>query len=284
MEKLFRWLTNEKYLRNVRTVLIAIVVIGIPLIYFGFFDNINIKSLLTIGTTTLTILGLFVVWLWKFEVMNRAEYDEFKNNTYWQELEEHINKEVKKIDDPKQANDYINDYNKKEQLYYDTMLTNGIIEKLKTKIVKRIANGKKVTKLEKKIELLEKSPKKNKKYVQLNSKDILLANNRNNKNDINGRNLFVYNHKTDGIGWEIATSTFNMVGIGGTAGIHFWINTDLWTIVIYYLLLFTVLALTTVFKYSSTIVKLKDKYIPTRINIYKFLVEMNESIKKEDTN
>lgn len=183
------WLDNPKIWRNARGGALVIVLLISPLIYFGIVDNLSISNFLNYEFGGLIIYMTIMNLLTVFEVRNRAFEDELDFDNSIVELENTLDRNGTLIrKDISSGIKVLSEYNSKLQKSYNEQKTNTIIENLRNKqskleirieyaIIGKKRLERKFNNIDKKIEKLKNSPKRDRRFKPYRFDRLLKAEN-----------------------------------------------------------------------------------------------------------
>ena len=176
------WLDDPKIWRNVRLGALGVLLLIAPLVYFGIVDNFEIGNFLNyefggliIFMTIMNVITISETRVWAFD--DEVAYDDSENkDDSIVNLELKINENADKIrPNISKGIVVLTNYNNELQTSYDKQKTQRIIDKKKAKIdrykikvtyarlfKKRYISQ--ITKLERKIEKLNKTPKRDRRF------------------------------------------------------------------------------------------------------------------------
>lgn len=257
--KLLSFFTNEKLLRVIRSILIAIVIIVLPLLYFGFKDNFSIEALIQIEVGVLVLIVALSVFLATVETKAQCfdltcEYDD-DIPTLHKTIErnsQHI-REIDKVG--KQSLVWLRKYNKDQQRMYDEELTNEKIEELEKRALSYRVSGKesKAVTLEKEIKKLNKKPLRDKNFEPYSIKRILNVDKNSFKFKKKKGNAEInVNPKKVNFMTQVIGTLFRSSGIGVMGTIPFAVNENIWTVLAFYLGYILIILITIVTQWILT--------------------------------
>jgi len=260
-------LNDNEFLKNVRTTLILIIIIGVPILYFGFFDNITLSALMSWNLGGLAIMSIALVTLLRVDTKSRAFDDGIKYNNDLYQTEIDIIAENDKISDHILGRRFVKDYNKQQHKIEDEKATDKAIDKLNLKItalqIKEKDKSKRCLKLKKKLAELKLKGKKG-KFTDINYEDLYNLNGKANKRGKGAKADLTYNPKKESIIANLFGIFFKGFGLGAAGSIPFLFHATFKTILIYYLTLFIACAITVVQTYIKMRYKMSHKYFDTR--------------------
>jgi hypothetical protein len=281
------FLNNEKMINDIKSGLVLLVAILLPLLYFAYSENFKLDALLKVE---FGILALFVVfgnmmtWL---EISDKAIRDERDNNEEVRNAEQlTIDKQntlPKNVDDLIDFNIY---YNENKQHNRNKQHTEKRIEKYQSKITNLKVKGKSYQKYQNKIDNLRKNPLYDKSYKPVQIKNIITIEKRNT-NEVEGNDSLHVNLKT--YGWKSFAfkQVFKSLGIGGSGLFLLGFSENPKTILAFYGIYIISLSLIVLFRYPSIRKLTRGFYLITLKNKRNYIDEFhewkNEQDKKEET-
>jgi hypothetical protein len=279
--KLQNLMNDSTFLKNVRTVIIMIIVFGVPMLYFGFFDNLTWDVLLSFKLGGLAILSTVLVTMVRFDTKARAFDDELFNNPDLIKVENEINDETNKITDHVRGIKFVETYNETQQLLANQHATDVRRNELKRQIaVLEVANKmgkKKYSKLVKALHDLELKGAKG-KYSPIAYDELVSAESKKIKRNLSAREKITYNPKSENVFAALGNTLFKSLGIGGAGSIPFMIGSEPKTIVIFYLALIVAVISTIIQTYLKVRLKTGKKYLKARQFKRALLQECNSYI------
>lgn len=273
------FLNNEKLINDIKSGLVMIVAVGLPLLYFAYSENFKLDTLITIEFGILALFVIFGNILTWLEVSDKAIRDEKLVNEELQREEkltiEKQNTLPKNIDDLIDFNIY---YNETKQKNRNRKYTENKIERLQSKITNAKVKGKPYDKYQRKIDNLRQNPLYDKTYKPVKIQNIISIEKRK-ENEIEGNDSLHVNLKT--YGWKsFAIKQFiKSLGIGGS-GLFILGFSDTWeTIAAFYIIYIVALLLIVLFRYPSIRKLTKGFYILTLKNKRNYIDEYHEWVK-----
>ena len=276
------FLQNEQLILDIKSGLILLVSISLPIIYFLYSDNFKLDALLTFSFGILSLVVIIGNVLTFYEITDKAERDELMINTDIQEEEDKTRNAQgtlpKQIDPIIEFNKF---YNQQKQDNRNKQLTNKRIAYLNNKITHAKINGKPITKYEEEIALLEVTPLFDKSYRPVELKHIISQNNKTD-NQIEGNDAIHINIRTYGLRGFLIKQVVKSLGIGGSGLFILGISENGWTIFTFYLIYLLSLAILIVFRYPSVRKVMRTLYLDTLKNKQQYIKEFHEWNKKEE--
>jgi hypothetical protein len=276
------FLNNEKLINDIKSGLVLIVAVGLPLLYFAYSENFKLDILLTIQFGILALFVVFgnvITWL---EISDKAIRDEKLVNEELQKEEKlTIEKQQtlpRNIDDLIDFNVY---YNETKQKNRNRKYTESKIERLRSKITNAKVKGKPYHKYQQKIDNLKKNPLYDKSYKPVKIQNIISIEKRK-ENEIEGNDSLHVNIKT--YGWKsfAIKQVVKSLGIGGS-GLFLLGFSDTWeTIVAFYLIYIIELLMIVLFRYPSIRKLTNGFYILTLKNKRNYIDEYHKWKKEAD--
>ncbi len=280
--KVLVWLNNTELLLDIKSALMLIVAIVLPLLYFLYSKNFTLGGLLNFEFGALAIfvvVGNGMTW---YEVGSKAERDEREENTA---LTEEIarTKEAQKtlptkIDSIIKFNKF---YNEQKQNNRNRQLTNLIIGKLNNKINKLKIKEKPFEHIEIEIEKLELNPLVDKSYKPVKIENII-STEKKTKNQIEGNESVRINPRLYGFRRFALLQPIKALTIGGSGMFILGLNQDGLTVFIFYLIYIISLLILAAFRYPGVRRIVKTLYYDTMVNIQKYITEYHEWNKDKE--
>ena len=241
-QALVDFFTNEKLLKLIRRIGVGLIVVILPLFYFGFKDTFTIEALLTFTYGILMVIVTVSVVLATKET-KEASFDlTCENDKELPTLHESIetnSKTIRKLDRTgKSQQNWLSNYNKEQQETYDLELTNERIEKLEDKAWRfRFSNKeKKALKIDREIKHLKTNPLRDKNFVPYSIKYIMNTDRNKFKFKKKKGNPNVNtNPKKLNFKMTLASALLRSSGLGVAGTIPFIINEKTSTVLIFYL-------------------------------------------------
>lgn len=275
-QKVEGFLNNQELLLDIRSGLILVVSIALPMFYFLYSQNFSISGLLNFE---FGVLSLFVIMgniLTFFEISEKAQRDEFLINPAIKEEELNTAKAQatlpKKIDTLIAFNKF---YNKEKQDNRNKKLTNDRIAYLNNKITNAKINDKPYEKYETEIAFLEINPLFDKTYKPVELKRVITQENKTD-NQIEGNDAIYINPKTYGVRRFLIKQIFKSLGIGGSGMFILGINESGWTIFTFYIIYIISLLILVAFRYPNVRKVTKTLYLATLKNKQQYIKEYHE--------
>ena len=178
-QRLLDFFTNEKLLKVIRSILIGIVIIVLPLLYFGFKESFSLQALFKIEFGIIVLIVAVSVALATIETKTQCFDLTCEEDDELPKLHKAIitnSKEIRKHDKiGKRSLKFLSKYNKEQQQMYDEILTNDKIELLEKKALSHRISGHedKAVELEKQVKKLKKKPLRDKYFEPFSIKKIL---------------------------------------------------------------------------------------------------------------
>lgn len=277
-------LNDKTFLKNLRTIIIIIIVIGVPLLYFGLFGSITLETLLSWKLGGLAIMSIGLVTLIRIDTKSRAFDDEINANKKLNEIENEIINKTKLMNNHIIGRKFVKYYNLKEQKEADENKTEYAIETLKQKISFMEIKGKfgkRYNKLKNRILELEKHPLHD-KIKPIVYDELYNFNSKRLKKQASSKQKLTYNPKKE----NVVSSAFNVfmkgAGIGGAGSLPFIIGEDIQTIMAFYFALFITVLITVLQSYIKTRYHTANRYMETRVFKLQLLNECIDYIKNYD--
>ena len=250
-DKIEAFLGNEELILDIKTSLVIIVAVFLPMLYFLYSKNFSLGGLLAaqFGVLSLFVIaGNVSVFM---EISDKAIRDEKKVNT-------DVTDEEKRTVEAQETlpNDvdtiivYNKVYNEEKQHNRNLMRTNKEITRLENKITSRKIKGKSYTKLEQRIEHLRENPLYDKSYKPVQLKYIIRQE-KVSDNEIEGNDAIYVNPQTYGMRRFLVKQVFKALSIGSSGMFIIAISDDGWTILTFFAIYIFSLALLCVFRYPK---------------------------------
>ncbi len=274
--KVLVFLNNTELLLDIKSILMLVVAVILPLLYFLYSDNFSMDGLLNFQFGVLAlfvIIGNFMTW---FETSTKAERDEREENKELQdEIQRTKDKQAtlpKKIDTIIDFNKY---YNEQKQINRNKQLTNLIIGKLNNKINKLKIKEKPYSHIEQDIIKLEETPLFDKSYKSVKIENIISIE-KKTKDQIEGNDSVQLNPRMYGWKGFVIKQPIKALSIGGSGMFILGLNQDGLTVFIFYLIYILTLALLIALRYPFVRRITKTLYCDTLINKQKYIDEYHE--------
>ena len=248
-DKIEAFLNNEKLILDIKTAVVLVVAIFLPMLYFLYSKNFNIGGLLA---AEFAILSLFViagnvsVFL---EISDKAKRDEKEINIAITEEEQHtIEKQETLPNDVDKIIVFNQVYNEQKQANRNMIKTNKEITRLQNKITSCKIKRKPYAKYEQRIEELRENPLYDKTYKPVKLKYILRQENVKD-NEIEGNDAIHVNPTTYGMRSFMLKQPLKALSIGSSGMFILAVSDDGWTIFTFFLVYIMSLLLLVVFRY-----------------------------------
>lgn len=287
---------NDETLRNIRTIVALFIALGLGALFFGLFNNGNIKTLFTYNVAGLTLIAILSAWIWKIDLQDRAMIDEIESNDGLIKIETDILITSKEDRNNDHCVLYADEYNDQQQTFLNKRKTRLRIKKYNDKIntlkltvrdlkwyqhifrlfiiIIPFVKIKDIAYYENEIVELNVKPLFDKRYKKITAKKILSAKVEKEKYETYGADEFEYNPKYDGTKQSLIFSFAKFTGIGGAGNMVFASSASGRTIFIYYSLLIASLLWITVTRYPKVRKNVRTKYFTTRQNKLKLMKKM----------
>lgn len=272
-----------EFLKNVRTVLIFIIAIGAPILYFGFFDSLTLETLLTYQIGTLAILSIFLIGMIRIDIKARAFDDEINHNEKLQQVENGIDEETAKISNHYLGHKYVELYNANMQKSKDEEATEK--QKNKLNLIKarfEVAGKFKSAKYKRICARIEdlKEHKVRGKYKPITYADLYTVDSKREKNSLDPRSNLRYSPKKESPFSTTSSIALKGSAIGGAGALPFIWSASFTTILIFYATFFVAIFQTVIMNYIKTRNQTKKRYYATRKFKLCLLKECNAYIAK----
>lgn len=277
-------LNDTSFLKDVRTILIFVIVIFVPILYFGLFGSFTLKMLLNWQLGSLAIMSIALVTLVRFDTRDRAFDDEIKSNKELNNVESEIVVETKKITDHIKGRAFVKKYNQDERVQSNQEKTDERIEKLKQKITLLEIKGKfgkKYELVKKEIANLEIHKLVDKKFKPIKYDELYSLDSKKKKRKISAKEKLTYNPKKENFVKSVTNIVLKGFGVGGAGSLPFMIGADLKTILAFYFAMFMAILMTVIQTYIKTRKKTSTRYKETRTFKLSLLKECNSFIESE---
>ena len=291
-DKINEFFNDEELMANIRSSIVLILAIGLGLLYFGLYSNIDFGALISFKTFGLTLTALISTWLWRIDIELRAFNDELNNNDELNKIEKEIQGQSNSFDDYETALEFVKEWNIQQQDIFNALKTEKRMTELNQRIkysaIRRkrfwhkIFKPRSILSMTQEIEKLEINPLIDKSFKPITVNQLISVQKIKKNKERKGQDSIEYNPKRDGTKRSLFFSIFKFLGIGGSGGIAFGMIDSYKTIIIYYVMLLITLALTTFSRYRKVRKNTKTTYFQTRKNKLKLIREMKEykSIRK----
>lgn len=297
MEWLNDLLRNPKSIRKIRLSVAGILIIGIPFLYFGWFEDFSFAALFAWEVGVLGLLSFISIWTGRLEIGNLSFEIEIETNTELSDIIDDNKSAANSIKNTDLAADRLDEFNDKEQNRKNKELTKSLIDSLKIKrrnyqlykkrdmfFVKLFSQYKSITEIDVEIKRLQTDGEVDLTHVPLAYGSVINTSieffrKRKKRNKKRGN----YNPKTDGKKLSILKSMFTYTSIGGNAAIAFAIQD--WGIMIgYYFMLAIGLTIAGTFEFLGVKRKTAVGYFNDKKDINKALtyIILDENVKKEE--
>lgn len=280
--------SNEELMSNIRSGIVLTLALGLGLLYFGFYSNFDLNTLLSIKTVGLTLTALLSNWLWRIDIEIRGFTDEIRENVELKSIEEDIQTESNSFEDYDSALEFVKDWNETQQDMFNKLKTeereNHLKQLLKYNKVRqkhwwnalpyfKPRNDKSINE---ELDALELNPLIDKTFKAITVNQLISVQKIKKNHERKGQDSIEYNPKREGTVRGLLFSLVKFLGIGGGGGMLFGITDSTKTIVIYYLMLLAALALTTFSRYTKVRKNTKTTYYNTRKNKLNLIKEMKD--------
>lgn len=251
--------TNEKMLKAVRSIVISLIILIVPLFYFGFKDTFDLEALFTWDFGVIVVIITFSIILATIETKSTAYDVTISTDNELQEdlktIEDNSRLIRKKDRVGKISVKWLNTYNKEQQKMYDEILTNDKIDILEQKALNYRIHDKehKAKKIDAEIKRLRKKKLKDRNFIPYSIKKVLNIEKSGLKfKRKKGNNEIDVNPKR--VNW--AMTFINMIlrssGVGVIGTIPFAVNESLGSVLLFYLGYILVVAFTIFTQYLLT--------------------------------
>ena len=286
----WQWLLKPESIKNARTVIVIVLVVAVPLLYFGYADSLTLTNLLSFQFGGISVVVALTAFLANKEARLRAfdnayemDKEKGKDKGELEEKEDTYQEHARTIQnkDPrmKRSVEFINEYNKEQQDMYNRIKTDDEIAKLERRAVKLRLDDKdkKANKVDKQIERLKQEPLFDNKFDPYDIKEIVNANRDGRKRRKRKGNAEIKVNPTKVNPFSQGFSTFIRGLTGGVAGTAaFTLSESPSTIFWFYITYTGILAFTVITAYSITVWRTLGSYknsLERKINIQELLIE-----------
>lgn len=274
-------INDTSFLKNLRTSVILVMVVGVPLLYFGLFGNFDFAVLLNWKLGFLAVMTMGLVFMLRIDTMLRAFDDEMTHNTELMQIEADIKTETAKIKDHKKGRMFVKDYNRREQEYHDGLKTDAEIDRIKNILTKLEIAGKDSTKryasLKNRLKSLETHPL-HEKITPIDYEEIYTFESKRTKKKSSAKHKLTFSPTKISPVKSIFNSALKGFGGGVAGSLPFMFGSSLKTILAYYFSLFAAIAWTALQTYIKTRSKTAGRYKETRAFKLEILKECNQFI------
>lgn len=279
-------LNDTDVLRNIKTTIILLIALGIPILYFGFVENISFEGLWNWKLGFLAVMVVFLLALIRIDTKARAFHDEVVSNLELNKTEQAVADENDKMKNHLLGHKFVIDYNNDQQKMADEMATAkrvNTLNHIKAKYeIKGKTKSKRYNLICKELDKLKKHNIKG-KYKPIEYSDIYTFSSRKYKNGAQSKKNLTYNPKSE----NPLTTLFGLIGkgatIGGTGAIPFIWGQETRVILIFYGSFILAIIQTILKAYLGTRTKTNKKYFPARKFKLAIMKECNAYIQKHET-
>jgi hypothetical protein len=285
MNKLNEILNDDKLLRQIRSYIIIIIFIALPLLYVLVAKDVEFKDFLNFEVTGLGIIGILTSALVISDFKSRAIENAIENEDYIKVTYKDLDIERNKISykDFEKAISIIDEVNDEGQLIANKMLSKTLLNKYTNKIIKMKISAFKWTKtinrLEDKKTKLESNNKYNRKFKPLNYSDVLDIKKMNNSNFNSFRSTYIDNAKQENLFIKIGLVPLTFLGLGAPFAGALAFNIDGWVMIIYFGTVILLTSVKSLFKYSKVYTRVKTKTYKANLKMIELLKHINKTIE-----
>ena len=251
--------SNERLLKQIRTGAIVLILLLIPLFYFGFKDTFTFAALWSVDFGGAVAIITLSILLATIETKSVAFDFTLDIDDELKPLQEEIKKngnEIQQLDKTgKRSILWCNRYNKDQQQMYDELKTNNKINVLEKKVLRYTIDGnfKQVTWCESQIEKLKKNNLVDKKFVPYEIKRIMNVDKIGIKlNKKKGDSETKSNPKKVNLMSIILGMPIRAASLGILGTIPFMVNESGWTIFYFYIGYILTMIITILSQYIMT--------------------------------
>lgn len=280
--KVEMFLNNTELLQDIKSILMLLVSIVLPMIYFSYSKNFSLSGLFNwyFGVLALfVILGNVIVF---FESSEKALRDEKATNEDVTKVEastlELQTTLPKRIDSLIAFNKF---YNDEQQHNKNIEFTNDVIRKYEIKVLKRKIRGKPHDQLDKEIERLHETPLFNKRYKPVQIQNIVSLE-KVKRNEMSGNDAFTVNPKTYGFKRFMAKQPLKAISVGGSGMFMLGFTESLGTIITFYIIYLLSLAILFAMRYVLARKITKTLYVKSLTKKQEYIAEYHEWYKQVD--
>jgi hypothetical protein len=290
MDKLNEILNDEKLLRQIRSYIIVMIFIALPLLYVLVAKDVKIKDFLNFEVTGLGIIGILTSALVVSDFKSRAKENAIENEDFVKVAYKDLDIERNKISykDFEKAISIIDEVNDEGQSIANKMLSKTLLNKYTNKIIKMKISAFKWTKtinrLENKKTKLESNNKYNRRFKPLNYSDVLDIKKMNNSNFNSFRSTYTDNANQENLLIKIGLAPLTFLGLGAPFAGALVFNIDPLVMLIYFGTVILLTAIKSLFKYSKVYTRVKTKTYKANLKMIELLKHINEEITKKATN
>lgn len=277
--KIEMFLNNQELLQDIKSVMMLIVSILLPILYFAYSQYFELDGLLNWRFGVLSVfvvVGNIIVF---FESSDKAMRDEKTANEDVPLAETETEKAQATL--PKQIDMLIafnKHYNDREQNNKNLEFTNEVIRKYEIKILKRKIRGKPYEKLEAEIDRLRDTPLYNKKYKPVRINNIVSLQ-KVKSTEISGDDAFNVNPKTYGFKRFVLKQPLKALSVGSSGMFILGFTESFATIFVFYLVYLLSLAILFALRYKSARDITKTLYVKSLRNKCNYIEEYHDFAK-----
>jgi hypothetical protein len=271
---------NKQLLKDIRTGSILLLILLIPLFWFGFKDTLVFNSLWSWSFGSAIVVITLSIYLATTETKTRAYDDRFTLNTELQKIHNDIQDNsvtIKQLDKKiKRSIKWCNEYNKDQQDMYNEIKTNNKIDILEKRAIKYRIRGKekRATSCDYEIDKLNDNPLIDKRFKPYDIKRLLTIEKRAIKfNKQKGDNEINSNPKHTNIGTILLGMPIRALGVGMFGAVPFIIDESPGEVILFYIAYLLTMAITIITQYLITQYKMEHGFI-TGLGTIKRLQEM----------
>lgn len=284
-EKVSNRLNDTVFLKNIRTSVIFMIALGVPILYFGFFDSLTLAGLLDWKIGALAVISIALIAMIRIDTKARAFDDEIRSNKQLAKIEVEVQDEMDKIENHLLGYKFVEHFNKEQQRIQDELATTKEKNQLKRKKAKLEINSKIHTKAYKKaVKRLEylKDHNVRGKYKPIDYGDLYTYSGKKGKSASQVKDNLKYNPKKDNPFSTVFGLVIKGSAIGGSGSLPFVVGASISTIFIFYLTFLLAIFLTVLNHYIATRFKTSNKYFESRKYTFKVLKQCNEFIADKE--
>lgn len=226
-------------------------------------------------------IGALVWWV---EMSVRAKEDECEENEEIKETDKHILSQSK-VKDVDLAIEFVDTHNDHQQQGLNKIKTNTAIKKIERKITSKKIKDKSHKRLTKKLNELKEKGLIDKTYKPIKFSDIISYDDSDEEYEMIGIRRIKYNPILDGLTFKTILTFLRFCSMGGVVGLSFSLGIPLSTLLVTMGIYISMLFSTTLRRYNKVRIKTATKYLFTRREKLKLIVDMNDyinnKIKKE---
>ena len=281
MNKYIEYITDEEFLKNIRTSLIVLFAMSFGFMYFGFITNINWNAIFTFEISGMAISLFLSVYIPRLEIKHRAIDVSKRKNDLVIKLDKEIQQEIDNVNDIDKVIEFTDQFNLTETNRIRSKKLVKKRDKINKKITHRKLRKKDYTKYSQKLERLQLENMSVWNYNPIKYSDLLGDSSSSSKSNVRDRKSINYNPLLDGEVTVIILTVLKFCGFAGGISMPFILNVPITTIIAYYSILAISLGIGLPKVYLTTKLRMVTRYLPKRKEKLLVLKALNEYIKKD---